>query len=342
MRIERSFAALTLWLVILLICSSSYAQTRVNSSGTGGINTIQGQVFTSTGRIIDTPMTVRLRSISYGELSVLTDHSGTFAFRNLSAGSYEVIVDAGDNFEASSEYVTIDPDILGPNQRPAPKYFSVPVYLRVKTAERQKNGVVNAKLAGLPKKAVEHYEKGIAKANDDKVAGAISEFSKAINIFPAFVSAHIALGTVYLKAGKLDQAIESLSTALGYEPKNFEAEVNYGIALLAKADYRGAEKALIEAAQLDQSTVTPHYYLGLLYIQEKKFDLAQNAMETAEQLKGSTSFPLLHRCLGGIYLAKNMNALAVKELETYLDLAPAAKDADRIRQTIADLRAQTN
>jgi regulator of sirC expression with transglutaminase-like and TPR domain len=63
-------------------------------------------------------------------------------------------------------------------------------------------------------------------------------------------------------------------------------------------------------------------------------------MEAARGLIGSRSFPLLHRYLGGIYVIKNMNREAVAELETYITQDPKARDADRIRQTIADLKAR--
>ena len=86
----------------------------------------------------------------------------------------------------------------------------------------------------------------------------------------------------------------------------------------------------------------PHYYLGLLYIQRKAYDPAQAQLETAKQLKGDRNFPLLHRYLGGIYVIKNLNKLAIAELDTYITLDPNSRDADRIRHTISELRAKTN
>ncbi len=128
----RSFVVCRIWLLLVVIGTTCFAQTRVNSSGTGGLNTIQGQIFTANGRLIDSPITVRLLSISYGELSLITDQSGGFAFKNLSAGTYEIRVDAGEDFEIDREYITIDPDLrlpAGIPQAPNPKTFTVPVYL---------------------------------------------------------------------------------------------------------------------------------------------------------------------------------------------------------------------
>jgi regulator of sirC expression with transglutaminase-like and TPR domain len=59
-------------------------------------------------------------------------------------------------------------------------------------------------------------------------------------------------------------------------------------------------------------------------------------------MTGNKSFPVLHRYLGGVYIAKQMNKEAIAELETYMKQDPTAKDGDRIKQTIADLKSKVN
>ena len=78
--------------VISVLCSAAYSQTRVNSTGTGGLHTIQGQIYAPNGRTLDTPVTVRLQSFSYSELTLITDHNGSFAFKRLAPGNYTVVV----------------------------------------------------------------------------------------------------------------------------------------------------------------------------------------------------------------------------------------------------------
>jgi tetratricopeptide (TPR) repeat protein len=327
------------------VTSSTPAQTRVNASGTGGLNTIQGQIFTAGGRPIDSPITIKLRSISFGELSLITDQNGGFAFKNLSAGNYEVVVLGGDDFEPAHEYVTIDPDIRGPVGNPfppSPKIFTVPIYLQAKRPDDQRTGVVDARFSALPKDAVRHFRKGEELIAAGKAVDAEKELLEAIRIYPAFSAAHVKLGELLLKRGQVDKAIEALTAALNHDDKNFDARVTLGIALFAKKELGAAEKELKLAAGLNSSAVTPHYYLGLLYVQTKNLDSAQSELETAQKLGAGNKFPMLHRMLGGIYVTKKMNDRAVKELETYLTLDPNAKDADRLRTTIADLKGQTN
>ena len=111
---------------------------------------------------------------------------------------------------------------------------------------------------------------------------------------------------------------------------------------MGKRDLNDAEKELRAAADLNKAAVTPHYYLGLLFLQNQNIDGAQKEMETAKLLKGDKDFPLVHRYLGGIYWKKQQYRMAADELEIYVRLVPDAKDADQTRKTIRDLRGRQN
>src|SRR5229473_5523082 len=53
-----------------------------------GTNTIEGQVFDSSGRPLKKRCTVRLSSVNVGEFSTITDDSGLFTFGRLKEGTY--------------------------------------------------------------------------------------------------------------------------------------------------------------------------------------------------------------------------------------------------------------
>jgi tetratricopeptide (TPR) repeat protein len=333
-------------LVLICICAPALvAQTRTNSSGNGGINTIKGQIFTPGNKRGDGSVTVKLQTFGAGELTLVTDQSGGFEFRGLTPGSYIVVVDAGDPFDEFRESVTIDPDVqpdpgLGIRIPPTPKVYTVPVYLQFKRSVQEKAAVVNAKLAGVPKDALKHYDKGVEFAQAGKGEEAIAEFRTATQLYPAFTWAYTEMGKIYLRTNRLDDAVTALATAVRYDPEDFDSNIDYGVALYAKRDFTAAETQLSKAGQLNATAVTPHYYLGLLYFQTKAMEKAQAELESAKRLKGDKNFPLVHRYLGEVYRSRNLNKQAVTELETYLAVAPKAKDADAIRQTIADLKAK--
>lgn len=323
---------------------TSYAQTRTNSTGTGGINQIRGRIFLPNGKASETPISVELQSTSYGTLNVQTDLSGSFSFGGLNPGTYTVVVNAGESFEIAREYITIDPEVQTSTFRvtPSPKTFTVPIYLQAKRGEIQKTGVINAKWAGVPRSVIERYERGLELAKENKAIEAATEFQKAIDMYPSFSPAHTALGKTLLMTGKLNEATRSFRAALRYDPLDFDAHLDLGIALLNLKQYNDAEPELVTAAYLNRSAVTPHYYLGIVFVMKNDLDIARKAFETAKELKGGKSLPSLHKYLGRIYMAKNMNKEAIEEFETYIKLVPKAQDVEIIRKDISNLKNLQN
>ena len=99
---------------------------------------------------------------------------------------------------------------------------------------------------------------------------------------------------------------------------------------------------LVSAAFLDRTAVTPHYYLGIVFVMKDDLDIARKAFETARDLKGSKNLPSIHKYLGRIYMAKHLDKEAINELETYINLSPTAKDAENVRRDITDLKKRQN
>lgn len=326
--------------VVVVFCTADkcFSQTSVNSTGTGGRHTIQGSIFLPNGSRPEIPVKVELESTTYTPLSVFADRNGNFAFKSLSPGTYTIVVNAGEDFETAREYISIDPDIVSTRTTVSAKVTSVPVYLQFKTKARLNNEVVNARLAAVPKDALKHFEKAASYCRENKTEKCIEELKMAITIYPEFSIALTELGKQYLKLGKLDEALDSLGSSIKIDANDFEAQLNYGIALLNKRDSANAEKVLKKAITINNSAITPHLYLGIVLIQNRQIDEAQKELELAKKLKGENDLPLVHKYLGGIYWAKKQFKEAADELEKYVELSPKTAETDKIRETIKELR----
>jgi tetratricopeptide (TPR) repeat protein len=344
------FLLLVAGVTFIFLETSVYAQMGRNSSGTGGKHTIQGNIFMPSGIRIDASINVKLESTSYSSLSVVADRNGGFSFSNLVPGSYTIVIDAGENFETTREPVYID-DTSNPAARAdptssviripeSPRTVRVPIYLQLKRNAPVDNRILNAKLAGVPKDALKHYEIALQYIQGKKIEAAVSELKQAIAIFPQFSIALAQLGRQYLKLGKLDEAASVLRSSIGIDATNFDAKLDYGIALLNKKEIQDAEKQLKDATLINTNAVTPHYYLGLVFIQKQNLDEAQKELELGKQLAGSKGYPQIHKLLSGIYWEKKQYKLAADELEKYLQLLPNSQDAETIRQVIKDLRSR--
>jgi hypothetical protein len=340
-----SFRAVLLFsaLFFALPAISLVAQSRTNSSGTGGIHEIRGKVYLPSGRTLDTPIEVELQSISnFASLKVQTDRDGSYSFRNLSPGNYSVIVKATDQFEEIREYATIDTEAQGQFVRiaPVPKVQTVPIYLQFKRGVSLRNEVINAKWSTIPKDTLEHFKRGVELAQENKDPQAEAEFQKAVELSPNFAPAHTELGKLALRNGRPEATVEFCKTAIRYDQADFDAHLNLGMAYMSLKKLDLSEPELVTAAYIDRTAVTPHYYLGVIYVMKQDLDIAQKAFETAKSLNGGNRLPAIHRYLGWIYLKKDMEKEGLQELETYIKLAPKAQDAEKVKKEILAIKAK--
>jgi len=334
-----------------LFCASLFpvlGQGAVDYTGTGGRHTIQGRIYFLSGRRADAPgLKVKLESMAGGggTLTLFTDSNGSFSFKNLTAGSYTVVIDAGDDYEAVRETVYID-DPGSSSMRgnsavgSTPRIFTVPIYLVPKRRTETKSEVVSVALAAAPKAAAELYAKALESDRIQDHEKAVQQLKAALAIYPEFALALNELGVQYLKLGKPDKAAQELATAVKLAPDDFKTRLNYGIALLNQRKFDQAVEELAVALKKNSSIPTAHMYFGIALMSQRKLDQAQQELEAAIGSK-SSEVAQAHRYLGGIYWGKREYERAADELETYLKLVPGAADAEQTRGAIRELRGKS-
>lgn len=335
-----SFAVL--WVLASLVSvAAGQSGGGVDMTGTGGRHTIQGRIYYPSGRRSDTRLKIQLQNFNSGELSVFSDPNGSFSFKGLDAGSYTVIVDAGDAYEVARETVYIDTDGSNPRRGiflpPVSRIYSVDIALRLKPAEAAKLGVVSAVLAAIPAAARELFLKAIDSAQANDNAKAIEQLKAAIALYPNFPLAFNELGVRYLKIGDIDKAAEALKTAVELSPGEFYPRLNYGVALLNQKRYAEAETQLRASLAKNNNAPTAHMYLGIVLAMQRKLDEGEKELRLA-LASNSNEVYLSHRYLAGIYLERHENARAADELESYLKQFPKVPDAEVLRGKIKELR----
>lgn len=316
-----------------------------SSTGTGGIHTIQGYVFFPSGRSAVGSIVVKLQSLQYSELQAIPDSSGTFTFSGLAPGSYTVVINAGAEYEVSSEGVFIDSDLdlsrMGVRLPPNPRRYTVMVHLQPKIrTTSNKPGVVNAALAEVPEKARKLYEKGVAEARAEDTVKAVESLKEAVSLYPNFPLALNELGVQYLKLRQVNKATDVLREACKLNPEVYTSRLNLGIALLEAKKEKEAEEQLREALKRNSNVPSAHMYLGIALLRLNKLDEAEKELVIATAVNAS-HLGMANYYLGGIYWRKQDYPRAAEQLEKYLQFSPNAPDAERVRATIKDLRSRT-
>ena len=325
----------------LAIVANGQAGGGVDTTGTGGQHAISGRLVFPSGQRPDTKLKVRLESSGNGELFVFADN-GSFTFRGLRAGTYTVVVEGGNFFETARETLYIEPTItdrrtnmtVGPLSRP----YTVQIYLRPKPGDPQnKPGVLNAALVNIPKPAVDLYEKGVQAAARGETDKAIDDLRRAVVLYPNFGLALNELGVQYLVKGELDKAADALQKVLQISPEAPEPCLNYGIVLLQQKRFPDAEKQLREALRKNDNNFRAHLYFGITLIYVKNYPEAEGQLRKAITIGGPKAGQA-HYYLGGLYWQTGKHKEAADELETFLKLEPKAANADKLRNTIKELR----
>jgi tetratricopeptide (TPR) repeat protein len=320
---------------------AGYAQGGSASTGTGGSHVIQGHIYFPSGRRAENSIQVKLQSYNSGEISAMTDSSGSFTFGSLAPGSYTVVVNAGEDYEPVRETVFVDTDAnisnipaIGTARR-----YTVMITLQLKrdSANHGKASVVNAALAEVPEGARTLYEKSLLLSQAGDTLKAIDNLKAAVSLYPTFPLALNELGVQYLKLGQASKAVEPLRAAARLSPDAFTPKLNLGIALLETRQFAEAETQLREALARNASAPTAHMYLGVVLTRLRNYPEAEKELRRAIDL-GGNQLGLAHYYLAGIYWGRGEYRNASDELETYLRLTPNARDAEKVRGTIKELR----
>jgi Flp pilus assembly protein TadD len=342
----RTFCRYSLLLTLLFsLAAVSYGQAGggVDTTGTGGRHSINGRIIFPSGQRADSRLKVRLESSGDGELTVLADGNGTFMFRGLRSGSYTVVVEGGEFFETSRETLYIEPTISDPRTNvavgPLSRPYTVQIYLRPKPQDgmQTKPGVLNVALATVPKPAVDLYERGLQAVARGETDQAIDDFKRAVALHANFGLALNELGVQYLRKGDLDKAAETLHKVIQLSPDAAEPSLNYGIVLLQQKKFPEAEKQLRYAVRKNENTYTAHLYFGITLIYVKNYGEAEGELRKAITI-GGLKAGQAHYYLGGLYWQTGKHREAADELETFLKLEPKATNADKLRNTIKELR----
>lgn len=327
-----------LWslVLVLLISLPSLAQSDPNikfDSGTGGRNTLQGDVVLPSGQRLDRPIQVKLNTVR-GEISTMSNGNGSFTFRQLGGGRYTVRVEAVDGYAPASEVIEIHESGSGGAMSRIGQTYTVQIRLQPRERASVSSGVVS--VDAPPKAALDLFEKALAAAKEGHRERAIEDLRKAIAIHPTFVAALNGLGVQYIKLREFEKAFEAISQALRNSPDNPMLHLNAGIALLGLKRFEQAESELQKATQSNSVSASAHFYRARALIGMGRLGEAEKELNKALAI-GGNDMAIARRFLAGIYLQRGENEKAIRVMKQYLKSVKESKETAQIRFLISEL-----
>ncbi|MCD9185590.1 MAG: tetratricopeptide repeat protein [Pyrinomonadaceae bacterium] len=300
-------------------------------------NTISGNVFGADRRPLDSINVELLNDYNATVARTRTNGSGRYFFNGVSSGRFVVVV-----LPFGTEYEEQRQDVEIQNFNVSGRSFGFSneqkdFYLKVrKNAQPLSNEVIFAQ--EVPNEAKKLYEKAIDALSDKKQKEGLDGLKAALEIYPKYFAALERLGREYVQLGHYEAARILLTLAVEVNPRSYRGW--YGLAYsqytqkMLKDSLESVNKAIaINPASYDGLMLSGVILrqLGKFEDAEKQLIKSKEAYETAE----------VHWQLGILY-ANNMKRYkdAVRELKTYLKLAPAAKNAEEVKKTIKELETK--
>jgi predicted Zn-dependent protease len=211
---------------------------------------------------------------------------------------------------------------------------------------------LNAALYKAPKNARKAYENGLDAERKGKLPNARTCFEKAVQLYPSFTNAWFQLGTVLQQQNQRDEARAAFARAATIDTKFLPPYLSLASLAFEAGDWTEVLTLTAHIVDLDPMNHMTGYVLDLdpldyaeVYFynsvanyQVNHIDAAEKSGLKAEHLDLRPRFPQLHLLLAEIFARKNNYPSAISEIQTYLDLAPNAKDADQVRQRLAKLQ----
>jgi Tfp pilus assembly protein PilF len=252
---------------------------------------------------------------------------GTFKFKKIPKGTYTVSV-----FLARRGEIRRSVDV-GPAS--ADERGRVVVEIRPTRSSIDATAVnfVSARELAVPKSARKEYDTAVKKLSKRDIEGGIRHFERAVEIAPHFAAAWNYLGTIAYQSSRHQDAENYFRRAREADPENYESLVNLGGVLVTLGKLEEAQTRNTAAVALRPNDPLAQVQLGLTYLRQGSFDLAERHLLIATRLDPRHfSSPQLY--LAEVYLRKNDKRKAANQLSDLLQSRPDWPEADKVRETI--------
>jgi tetratricopeptide (TPR) repeat protein len=198
--------------------------------------------------------------------------------------------------------------------------------------------IVSMNSLSAPEAARKELIKGRRELAGGHLDAARKNFEKAIARYPAYATAWFDLGKLQSRNGETDKALDSFRRAIDADPKYLGPRIQSS--LLA------ATALLWEVAEAQSAAVlkmAPQGYPGMYLVHAiacfnlKKMDDAEKSARAGLQQDTARQFPKLANILGSVLEQRGDRTGAAEALRLYLERAPQAPDAERVRARLQAL-----
>jgi Tfp pilus assembly protein PilF len=165
---------------------------------------------------------------------------------------------------------------------------------------------------------IDHMEKGNELVKKDKLADAIVEYKKVIELHPANGIARLQLGLIYANIGDYKQSLRYSNEAIRINPNSHRAHLNTALVYMQQGNLNKAFYHLKRVLSLEPKSIKAHYSLATIY--NDRNDYSNAIKEYKECIKISSQYAKAHVGMAGVYYRMGQKAMALKQVKALKDI----------------------
>jgi tetratricopeptide (TPR) repeat protein len=303
------------------LCAQRDRDTYSNASATS--LEIVGQVRAADTGLPASRIPIRLERFGGGLVDQIdTDGTGRFRFANLPRGYYRVILNV-------------------PGYRPAQQDADLQVVFRaflvfeLSVEKAGPTALVDVIDARAPAEARQELIRGREALGKKNYEESIAHLHRAIAAYPEFYEAHLLLGTALMDEREWKQAEVAFQRAAELKPDSSPAILALGEVYWRQKRYDEAEKTLLDGVKRDDKSWHGYFTLARLYMDLENIPKAAPAIGRTLQLK--PDFAEAHLLAGNLLLKINQQERALAAYQDYLRLEPKGEFAPQVRELVVKL-----
>lgn len=318
-----------------LICFFLWNNFPARSQGPG--ITVYGRVFLPNSQPAAQVM-VHISALNGFNSSAKTDARGGYRFESAPRSIFRITVSLSRDMPYQADAVSVDATRDGNS-------FMADIFLRNTLEAPSKNDksarVISIKEASqqIPKEARKALGKAQKYREQKKFEAALVELDKAISIYPDYFQAFTEKGEVQINSGQTQEALDNFGRAIEIFPAYEPAVSGAGYCMLTLGRYELSVALLEKAVYLDATRSQTLMFLGIANLALSRWQKAQGALERALKIDAAGAVSA-HIYLADAFAGQGLYNRAADQLRTYLQLNPAAPNADRLRQREKQLRSR--
>ena len=201
---------------------------------------------------------------------------------------------------------------------------------------------ISATSLAAPKDARKAYDKGLDALKKKKFDDAQLNFEKAVELYPKYATAWYELGMLQAGQGNMDLAHSYFDKASECDPKFVQPYLQVSILELQASSWQSLADVTDRIVKLDPFDYPQAFYFNAVANHNlHNMAAAEKSALTAERLDTRHTIPKVSHLLGLILMYKKDYAGAAERFKAYLEYAPDAKDAAKVRSLLAEVEKVT-